>query len=67
MESILRNSSSGKINSRTVSPVRRSESSLAKIFPNMSAMLSREDRNQRASSLENRLWRPSDWVVNAVV
>lgn len=63
MESILRNSSPVKLNSRTVSPVRRSESSLAKIFPNMSAMLSREDRNQlkRIKAKRQRL-RPNQTV-----
>ncbi|XP_071179776.1 uncharacterized protein [Mytilus edulis] len=64
MESILKTSCSEKVNSRAISPLRRCESSLARIFPNMSEMLSREDRNQisRLNKAKRQRLRPNQTV-----
>ncbi|XP_076107501.1 uncharacterized protein LOC143075823 isoform X5 [Mytilus galloprovincialis] len=64
MESILKTSYSEKVNSRAISPLRRCESSLARIFPNMSEMLSREDRNQisRLNKAKRQRLRPNQTV-----
>ncbi|XP_063396035.1 uncharacterized protein LOC134680749 isoform X8 [Mytilus trossulus] len=64
MESILKTSCSEKVNSRAISPLRRCESSLARIFPNMSEMLSREDRNQisRLNKVKRQRLRPNQTV-----